>query len=166
LIAHQGDPAPGGGVFRHAWGPILDESGQVLFVGDLTPAPDHDVSQGLYLFNSSFTVPVVRPGDVLPDGTLVTVSNSVNGHHLNNAGEISFLAQLSTDDEAIYVKSGNTFRLVAKSGMNIPGAGTIDNFDTAGTTLNGGAVNNDRGQVIFSANLVGGGAALIVATPR
>ena len=32
-IAHQGDAAPGGGVFRHAWGPIVNNSGQVLFVG-------------------------------------------------------------------------------------------------------------------------------------
>jgi hypothetical protein len=59
--------------------------------------------QGLYLFKSFATVPVVRPGDVLPDGTLVTVSDLVNGHHLNNAGEISFLAQLNTGVEAIYV---------------------------------------------------------------
>ena len=39
-IAHQGDPAPGGGFFRRALGPILDQSGQVLFVGDLTAPPD------------------------------------------------------------------------------------------------------------------------------
>jgi hypothetical protein len=90
-IAHQGDPAPGGGVFRHALGPVLNNSGQILFVGDLTPPPGVAQSQGLYLFKSSATVPVVRPGDVLPDGTLVTVSDLVNGHHLNNAGEISFL---------------------------------------------------------------------------
>jgi hypothetical protein len=165
-IAHQGDPAPGGGVFRHALGPVLNNSGQILFVGDLTPPPDVAQSQGLYLFKSPVTVPVVRPGDVLPDGTLVTVSDLVNGHHLNNAGEISFLAQLNTHDEAIYVKSGNTFRLVAKNGMSIPGVGTISNFDFFGFPLNGGAFNNDRGQVVFSANLVGGGAALIVATPR
>ena len=174
-IAHQGDAAPGGGVFRHAWGPIVNNHGQVLFVGDLTVAPPDnpnlfDVSQGLYLFTGFFTVPVVRPGDALPDGTMVTVQDQVYGHHLNNPGEISFLAALTgkndEDIEAIYVKSGNTFRLVAKSGTSIPGVGTIANFDTLGPgTLSGGAVNNDRGQVIFSANLVGGGAALIVATP-
>jgi hypothetical protein len=164
-IAHQGDPAPGGGVFRRAFGPILNNSGQILFVGDLTAPPGVAQSQGLYLFKRSATVPVVRPGDVLPDGTLVTVSDLVNGHHLNSAGEISFLAQLNTGDEAIYVKSGNTFRLVAKNGMSIPSVGTISNFDF-GFPLNGGAVNNDRGQVVFSAILVEGGAALIVATPR
>jgi hypothetical protein len=113
---------------------------------------------------------VVRPGDVLPNGTLVTVSPQVNGHHLNNSGDISFLARLEGKNgqpiEAVYVKSGTTFRLVATSGTNIPGVGTITNFDTVGDgSLSGGAVNNNRGQVIFSANLAGGSQALIVATP-
>jgi hypothetical protein len=49
--------------------------------------------------------------------------------------------------------------------MSIPGVGTISNFDF-GFPLNGGAVNNERGEVVFSANLVEGGAVLIVATPR
>ena len=109
---------------------------------------------------------MVRPGDVLPGGKLITVSNFANGHHLHNSGEISFLARLDTLDEAIYVKSGNSFRLVAKNGTNIPGVGTIVDFDTADAPLNGGAINNDSGQVIFTANLVGGSAALIVATPK
>jgi hypothetical protein len=74
-IAHQGDAAPGGGTFRVPWGPIVNNDHRVLFVGDLssTPAPPLS-SQGLFLFNGSFTVPVIRPGDALPDGTLVTVS--------------------------------------------------------------------------------------------
>jgi len=171
-IAHQGEPAPGGGMFRHAWGPILNNSHQVLFVGDLTPAPaPRDSLQGLYLYNGSFTVPVVLPRDTLPDGKMKTVSDYIQGHHLNNPGEISFLALLDTGDEAIYVKSGSTFRLVAKTGTTIPNVGTITDFDTFGVdqygrpSLSGGAINNDRGQVIFSANLVGGSQALIVATP-
>ena len=68
---------------------------------------------------------MVRPGDVLPGGKLITVSNFANGHHLNNSGEISFLGRLGTLDEAIYVKPGNSFRLVAKNSTNIPGFGTI-----------------------------------------
>jgi hypothetical protein len=164
-IAHQGDPAPGGGTFRHAWGPILNDNRQLLFVGDLTPRPDALVSQGLFLYAyNGFTVPIVRPGDALPDGKLLTVSDFVNGHHLNNRGEISFLAALDTGD-ALYVKSGHRFRLVAKTGGIIPGVGTIQDFDIGTARLAGGAVNNDPGQVLFYAELVGGGAALIVATP-
>ena len=106
----------------------------------------------------------MRPGDTLPDGKLLTISDFVNGHHLNNRGEISFLAALDTGD-AIYVKSGQKFRLVAKTGGIIPGLGTIQDFDIPGAQRSGGAVNNDRGQVLFYAELVGGGAALILATP-
>jgi hypothetical protein len=165
-IAHQGDPAPGGGTFRHAWGPILNDNHQLLFVGDLTPPPGLDVSEGLFLYTyNGFSVPIVRPGDTLPDGKLLTVSVFVNGHHLNNRGEISFLAALDSGD-ALYVKSGHKFRLVAKTGAVIPGVGTIKDFDiTSNARLAGGAINNGRGQVLFYAELVGGGAALIVATP-
>jgi hypothetical protein len=163
-IAHQGDPAPGGGTFRHAWGPIVNDNQQLLFVGDLTPSPGRDMNQGLFLYTyNGLTVSVVRPGDTLPDGNLVTVSNTVTAHHLNNRGEISFLATLDTGREALYVKSANKFRLVAKTGGVLPGIGTIQDFDV-GLPL--AALNNDRGQVLFYAQLIGGGAALIVATPR
>ena len=43
-IAHQGDPAPGGGTFRLAFGPAINNRGDVAFIGDLTPAPD-DIGQ-------------------------------------------------------------------------------------------------------------------------
>jgi hypothetical protein len=35
-IAHQGDPAPGGGVFNYAFGPQLNSRGDIVFAGDLT----------------------------------------------------------------------------------------------------------------------------------
>ena len=56
-IAHQGDPAPGGGTFRHAWGPILNDNQQLLFVGDLSPSSGPiDVNQGFF----SILTPGVR----------------------------------------------------------------------------------------------------------
>jgi hypothetical protein len=146
------DPAPGGGTFRHAWGPILNDNQQLLFVGDLTPPPGRDMNQGLFLYTyNGLTVSVVRPGDTLPDGKLVTVSNTVTAHHLNNRGEISFLATLDTGREALYVKSDDKFRLVAKTGGVLPGIGTIRDFGD-GPPLGFvplAALNNDRGQVLF-----------------
>jgi hypothetical protein len=38
-IAHMGDPAPGGGVFRHAFPEAINERGDVLIAGDLTETP-------------------------------------------------------------------------------------------------------------------------------
>ncbi len=43
-IAHQGDPAPGGGTYRQAFGPVMNDAGDLVFVGDLTPPPDHSLS--------------------------------------------------------------------------------------------------------------------------
>ena len=87
------------------------------------------MNQGLFLYTyNGLTVSVVRPGDTLPDGKLVTVSNTVTAHHLNNRGEISFLANLDTGQEALYVKSDDKFRLVAKTGGVLPGIGTIQDI--------------------------------------
>jgi hypothetical protein len=167
-IVQQGEAAPGGGIFRHEWGPIINDRRQILFEGDLTPAPAVDQVQGLFLYTGSAIVPVVRPGDSLPDGRLATAADYTFSHHINNRGEVSFLALLDNGTEAIYVKSGTSFQLVAKTGTIIPGVGTIVNFDTFAMqgVPSSGAVNNDRGQVIFSANLTSGSAALIIATPH
>jgi len=167
-VAHQGTPAQGGGTFRHSWGPVINDLRQVLFVGDLTPPPNNDVTQGLYLYDgwTHATTPVVRPGDALPDGShLATVSDFSVGHHLNNLGEISFLATEDSGVEAVWEKSDRDLRLVAKTGQTIPGVGTILNFDVEGGPMFGGALNNDLGQVFFAVNLTSGSTAMIIATP-
>jgi len=167
-VAHQGTPAPGGGAFRHSWGPVINNSRQVLFVGDLTPPPNNDLIQGLYLYDgrTHMTSPVVRPGDTLPDGThLATVSDFSVGHHLNNLGEVSFLATEDSGAEAVWVKSGRDLRLVAATGQTIPGVGTILNFDVEGAPMLGGALNNDWGQIFFAVNLTSGSTAMLIATP-
>src|SRR5437764_1042233 len=38
-IAHQGEPAAGGGVFRLAFGAVVNSRGVVVFIGDLPPPP-------------------------------------------------------------------------------------------------------------------------------
>jgi hypothetical protein len=167
-VAHQGNPAPGGGTYRHAWGPVINNLRQVLFVGDLTAPPNNDVTQGLYLYNgwTHTTVPVIRPGDSLPDGThLATVSDFSTGHHINNAGQIAFLALEDSGAEALWVKSGNSYELVAKTGQSIAGVGTIANFDVESAPLFGGALNNDLGQIFFAVNLTSGSTAMVIATP-
>src|SRR5262249_18812378 len=57
--------------------------------------------------------------------------------------------------------------LVARSGTVIPGVGEIDALDTtgAGQPISFDRIN-DHGEVAFSARLVGGGGALLIATPR
>ena len=35
-IAHAGDHAPGGGVYRAAYSPVMNNQGDIVFLGDLT----------------------------------------------------------------------------------------------------------------------------------
>jgi hypothetical protein len=140
----------------------------VLFVGDLSAPPNNDVTQGLYLYNAwtKTTVPVIRPGDSLPGGAhLATVSDFSTGHHLNNLGQVVFLAVDDSGTEALWVKTGNTLRVVAKTGQTLNGIGTILNFDVEGAPMLGGALNNDRGQVFFAVNLTDNNTAMLIATP-
>ena len=177
-IAHQGDPAPGGGVFRVAFGPILNNRGQIAFIGDLTPAPDAAVSLGVFLYTGGTIASVARPGDAMPGGGhLLTASNSTLDFQLNDLGEVAFGAFLDTDENAdgindtgIYVGTPGSVRLVARTGTVIPGLGTIAqasaSFATAPPVLSSGAANNNHGQVFFNATLTDGRVVLLLATPR
>src|SRR5438552_5629155 len=167
-IAHQGDAAPGGGVFRVAFGPVLNNLGEIAFIGDLTPAPGFAEALGVFVYNGKASVAVARPGDPMPGGGhLLTASNSILDYHLNNRGEIAFAAFLDTDangdgiqDTGVYVATGGSLQLVARTGTVIPGLGTIAQasalFATAPPTPSTGAANNDHGQVFFNATLTDG----------
>ena len=73
----------------------------------------------------------------------------------------------------MFVWSDGSLRLVALTGTVIPGIGTIFGLVTGPNvfpslpfiTPNSGAINNERGQVFFSATLTDGRGVLLVATP-
>ena len=74
-IAHQGDPAPGGGTYRFAFGPVLNNGGDIAFIGDLTPAPGFGENLAVFLHSKGETISVARPGDPMPGGgNLLTAS--------------------------------------------------------------------------------------------
>jgi hypothetical protein len=77
-----------------------------------------------------------------------------------------FSALLDTGEEGLYVYSHGSLSLVAKTGTVIPGVGTIAALDffNLGEPSSFARINN-RGQVAFGATLVGGGGALLLATP-
>ena len=101
---------------------------------------------------------------------------------VNNAGEVVFNAALDTDDNGdgfldtgLYLWSNGNRRLVARTGTEIPGVGTIAQLVMAVPLVppppkiffpNSGANNNNRGQVVFGATLTGGRGVLLLATPR
>jgi hypothetical protein len=183
-IAHAGDQAPGGGVFRQAISPVLNDSGAIAFLGDLTPPPaSHEVT-GVYLHRHGQTIVVARPGDEMPGGGRFVTSATIIGWQIdvNNAGEVVFNATLDTDDNGdgfpdtgLYLFSNGKRRLVARTGTEIPGVGTIAEL-VMNVPLtpppppvfvpNSGANNNDRGQVVFGATLTNGRGVLLLATSR
>jgi hypothetical protein len=182
-IALAGQSAPGGGVYRAAISPVLNDRGDVVFLGDLTPPPAADEVTGVYLHSKGKTVALARPGSAMPGGgAFVTGSNLIGWQiDVNNRGDVVFNAALDTDanadgvpDTGLYVWSHGSLHLVARTGTEIPGVGTVAHLVTNVPVLppptvfvpNSGAANNDRGQVLFSATLSDGRGVLLLATPK
>jgi hypothetical protein len=178
-IAHAGDDAPGGGVYRQASNSVINARGDIAFLGDLTSLPEI----GVYLHSGGETIAVARPGDPMPGGgRLVTAGNTGFWQlDVNNAGDVVFNAALDTDDNTddkqdtgLYLWSHGSLRLVARTGTLIPGVGTIAHLGTnvptvrphPGADPNSGANNNDHGQVVFGATLSDERGVLLVATPN
>jgi hypothetical protein len=192
-IARAGALAPGGGAYREAKSPVINDRGDIVFLGDLTSPPAAALETGVYLHSGGETIAVARPGDPMPGGgAFVTAGNIVGVQiHVNNAGEVVFNATLDTDDNGddrpdtgLYLWSHGSLRLVARIGTVVPGVGTIAHlrmnvFTTPPPPVfvpDSGAHNNDHGQVVFGATLCDVGATpcatsdghgvLLVATPK
>jgi hypothetical protein len=187
-LAHAGDPIPasagGNGVYRSVFGPQINNRGDVIFVADITPAPDAGQFAALFRYSQGETISIARPGDAMPGGgNLVTVS-SINGSqaHVNNRGDIVFNGTLDTDedgdqlpDQGIYQWSRGEVTLIARTGTVLPDVGTIRTLTAPAAIVippppvfvpDGGAINNDRGQVLFSAGLTDGRTVLLLLTPE
>ena len=114
-------------------------------------------------------------------GTFVTASTITSQQvHINSVGEVAFNAALSTDvnrdgvaDTGLFVWSNGSLRLVARTGTVLPGVGKVDGLVMGAIVVppppvlvpNSGAINNDRGQVLFGAKLSDGSGVLLLATP-
>lgn len=172
-IAHQGDPAPGGGTFNLAFGPVLNGRGDIVFVADLGTDPQGFGATGVFLFTRGGLQAVARPGDAMPGGGhITTASQSIQNYSINNGGDVAFDAALDTQavagvpDTGIYVRVGGTLRLVARTGTVIPGVGTMAGlFSPFVTFPSMAAIINNRGQLLFTGVLTDGTIVLLLATP-
>ncbi len=99
-------------------------------------------------------------------GTFVSGSFFVSNYGINNPGNVVFNCTLSTGQQGVYSVSHGKISLVAKTGTVIPGFGTVASLDFGAGQPNGGALNNDSGQVLFGATFKEGGGALLVASPQ
>jgi len=171
----------------------MNNRGDIVFLGDLTPPPSARMVTGVYLHSGGETIAVARPGDPMPGGGAFVTASNIMGRqiHVNNAREVVFNATLDTDDNGddipdtgLFVWSYGSLRLVARTGTVIPGVGTIAHLvmnvlvaiPSPAIVPNSGAHNNDRGQVVFGATLrdvdatpcatSDGRGVLLVATPK
>ena len=96
-IAHQGEQAPGSNNYRWAWGPVLNNRGDLVFMGELKPPPGLGQVRAVFMHSRGVTIPIAGPGDISPDGRkIVTVNPSgmMGNYALNNRGDVLFNAAL------------------------------------------------------------------------
>ena len=111
-------------------------------------------------------------------GHFATTGQIPYQYYLNNAGDITFIAALDTVDNnkmadtGLYLVSHGKTQLVARTGSDIPGIGTVAHVNSPSylspvpSNLQAGGIINDRGQIFFEVILTDGAGALLVATPK
>ncbi len=106
---------------------------------------------------------------------MLNTTGNQGGHAINNAGQVAFVAQLDADvngdgftDTGVYVYDKGALRTVVRTGMVIPGLGTVAHtnnpFFVGGPNPWPGVHLNDRGQILTQVILTSGVAHVVVAT--
>ncbi|HEX2119687.1 MAG TPA: choice-of-anchor tandem repeat NxxGxxAF-containing protein, partial [Acidimicrobiales bacterium] len=173
-LAGQGDQVRGGTLLA-AYGPMVNGKGDVVFAGDLEPAPELGTRAGIFLATpGGGIVPVVRPGDPMPGGgRAVSAGTGPPSFSVNDAGDVAFVVTLDTHegdglgaDMGVYLWSQGQVRLVARTGTVAPAIGTITSLTTPALDGLGlaAAIVNNRGEVLFQATLHDHRVVLVVAT--
>ena len=127
-------------------------------------------SPGAICLNShEETAIITAVGDAAPDGGHFTTLGS--DVRFNQRGNLAFVGQTSTHDEAMYLYKGTTGRLqrVAGIGTQIFGGGVISSMHDRYKLLLSDTALNDHDQIAFVANVTEGTTnrvALLVATPN
>jgi hypothetical protein len=177
LVARKGAAAPGmaAGVTYNflSTDPTTNDAGQIAYVADLTgPGITGTNSRVMYLatIGSPTPVPVIaaRRGDQAPGApTGVRYNNFLRAPSINDAGGIAFVSELfgtgvtTSNLRAIFAGSPLTtpsgVQMLARDGQAAPGTPAGVTFSgLGGSQLDQVAINN-RGQIVFSAGLVGTG---------
>lgn len=166
-IAHQGQAAPvPGKAYYAAFGPVVNERGQVAFIADLSA--DGSGQNAVFLYSGGVTQAVAQPGDAMPGGgVFASAGGFPHNAYLNDRQQVAFVGTLADGGQGLYVWKDGTVRLVARTGTNVDSGATIASLDDFGAGAASSQIAiNDLGQIVFAAKLSGGDGALLVATPR
>ncbi len=185
LIVGQDQPTPdGSSIMRAAYGPVINDPGDVLFGADLVPArvQRFAVDKGLFMYSGGSIRKVIRPGDALPHGgSMVRQSTRAQGQPdwtMNNRGDVAMSLTLNARTSGsdgigvtgVYLERAGKLRLVARAGTYVRGLGTIrfigslfELIDAPGffDSVNGTVALNDTGDVVFPATLTDGRVVLL-----
>lgn len=159
-------PSPGFDISRTGLHPDLNDVGQISF--SRPPfrthwgSPDVDAADGfgIFLESSAGLQPLALPGEQAPEtspGVRFVGLGSTTA--LNNAGQHAFWTYLTGDgidasnNNGIFTGDLEGLRMVAREGDAVPGHPELS-FENVGDRISGLQLN-DRGQVAFSAKLVG-----------
>ncbi|MEW6144387.1 MAG: choice-of-anchor tandem repeat NxxGxxAF-containing protein [Thermodesulfobacteriota bacterium] len=164
-VARNGEPAPGGGIFRGFPQIIgVNDQAEIAFIGRVAESPDDEFgdTEGYYLGSEEGINVLVREGDAVPGGGTVFkiclpgfLGCFYNYGNLNESGQISYVAALKdtpggdSDNRALYIADSSEVTEIARKGDPVPGGNGVfeDFFDTAGP--------NENGQVAFIGRISG-----------
>lgn len=155
LIAREGSSIPGapvGAVFgtgssASPYTPPMrmNGSGTIAFTGRMTPSFD-----GLWKTSAGTTTLVVGTGTPLPG--VSSTFNSPSSFSINNTGDLAFSANYGSGLRGVWRTEGDTLRLVAHQGQQVPGLSAGVSFASmSGATIDG------AGRVYFESFLTGPG---------
>jgi hypothetical protein len=86
---------------------LLNNRGDLLFMGDLMPPTGLRSVRGIFLYSGGVTTPIALPGDIMPDGRRIATVNPghvISNYSINNRGDVCFNASLENGDFAFYVR--------------------------------------------------------------
>lgn len=124
-VAVPGGELLGGEILQQAFYPQVDGAGRVMFVGRTQQG------DGLYRWDGGSLRPVARPGDQLPGiGRLEALDfNRRKPFHLNAGGAVAFVG-MSGERKGLFLWERGRFRVVALTGLRLPGVGVAEDLGT------------------------------------
>jgi hypothetical protein len=162
--------SPTGVAFNAAWGGVINDSGDVAFVADVSP--EGDFSQiGIFLYSHGIVTTIAKYGDNMPGGgKFETGGGWPHGVAINNSGTIAFGAKLQNGaGNGIYLwRNGKVQDVVVKTGTNT-GVGTVANVQDLVYNVpdtNFLLAMNNSGDIIFTARFTDLTGALLMASPK
>jgi len=158
----EGQTLVGSDVLQAAPEVVSNSQGVSAFAADITAGQTRNREAGVYVWSQGVLRPIARPGDMMPGGgSLLTASLLPGQVDVNGAGDVAFTATLREQhdgafDTGLYLYRGGKLSVVARTGTEVPGVGTIERIQSSlvsGWFASGGATLNEAGELAFAAIL-------------